>query len=380
MSQVVYLLASIIETLLRLFPIPTKTGLILIGNPDRTSPVLLTCNFHLTVLRVKRKLKGMDAYLLVANSRGINVWCAAAGGLLNNHSVISALKTSGIEKLVDHRNVILPQLAATGVEPKVIKGKTDWRATFGPVYIEDIKTFLRSGEKGASMRKVRFDAVQRLEMATSWAFPLSVVAAIVMLPLWPEVLLPMLLLIWGISMLIFLPFPLYSRWLRQERKTVGLIFFDFRQGGFLLIIWGIFILGLIAWGLLSMEFNWGHIFRWGISSFVILLILSLDLMGSTPLYKSSLHEERLFKVALDEHKCRGAGFCQDVCPWDCFQVDKKRHTATITRAQFCVQCGACIVQCPFDALSFGTPHGDVILPEAIRKYKLNLMGKRVSGS
>jgi NAD-dependent dihydropyrimidine dehydrogenase PreA subunit len=378
MSRFVYFAASVIETLLRLFPFPAGTGLVVIGNPDRSSPVLLTCNYHLTVMRVKRALRGMNAYLLVANSHGINVWCASAGGLLNNHSIISVLKTSGVEKLVDHRNVILPQLAATGVEHKVIKDSTGWKITFGPVYIEDLKTFLESGKKDATMRKVRFDILQRFEMAVAWAFPLSVVAAIIMLPFWPDKLVITLPLIWGLSLLIFLTFTLYSRWLKHERKTVGLIFFDFRQNGFLLIIWGIFMLGLILWNVFSGEFYWGSILPWVISSFVILLVLSMDLMGSTPIYKSSLHEEGLFKITLDKQKCRGAGFCQDVCPRDCFQVEKERHTAAIVRARFCVQCGACIVQCPFDALCFRAPNGDTILPKTIREYKLNLMGKRTS--
>jgi len=116
-----YILVNIIETLLRMFPFPCKTGLIRIGNPDRNSSVFLTCNYHLTVERVKRALRGMDAFLLVANSKGVNVWCAATGGLFTNHDVISVLKTSGIEEFVEHRNVIMPQLAATGVEPKTIR-------------------------------------------------------------------------------------------------------------------------------------------------------------------------------------------------------------------------------------------------------------------
>jgi len=103
MNFIKFIFVNIIETLLRGFPFPSKTGLIKIGNPNRNSPVFLTCNFHLTVERVKRALKGMDAYLLVANSRGINVWCSATGGLFTNHDVISVLKTSKIEKLVDHK-------------------------------------------------------------------------------------------------------------------------------------------------------------------------------------------------------------------------------------------------------------------------------------
>jgi len=85
------------------------------------------------VARVKRALRGLDIYLLVANSKGINIWCAATGGLFTNHDVISVLKTSGIENKVEHRNVILPQLAATGIESRIIKKKTGWKSVWGPV-------------------------------------------------------------------------------------------------------------------------------------------------------------------------------------------------------------------------------------------------------
>ena len=111
-----YIAANIFETLLRVIPIPCKTGVIIIGTPGKTSPVFLTCNYHLTVKRVQRALQGIDCYLLVANSNGRNVWCGATGGHFTNHDAISVLKTTGIEGLVDHRRVILPQLAATGIE------------------------------------------------------------------------------------------------------------------------------------------------------------------------------------------------------------------------------------------------------------------------
>jgi len=378
MSYITYIFASVIETFLRLFPFPTRTGLVSIGNPDRNSPVLLTCNFHLTVLRVKKQLKGIDAFLLIANSRGINVWCAATGGLLTNHDVISVLKTSGIEQLVQHRNVILPQLSGTGIEPRTIGEKAGWKVVFGPIYIEDIRDFLSTGKKSESMRKVRFDIIQRLEMAVAWAFPLSIVPAIIMLPFWPNIVPPLIAIIWILSLLIFLPFPFYSRWLNPKRKRIGLILFDFKQGGFLLILWGLFFIGLIIYSIVVEGLNWGFVAGWGIGSFAIILLLSLDLMGSTPQYKSSLHDDRLLTIDLDQSKCHGAGSCLDVCPRGCFQVDRQKHTATVHQARFCIQCGACIVQCPFDALSFHSSDGEVILPQTIRKYKLNLMGKRVS--
>ncbi len=172
-------------------------------------------------------------------------------------------------------------------------------------------------------------------------------------------------------------FPLYNRWLHSDGKRVGLVFFDFGRGGFQIILWGALILGLIAYGLLIGDFSWGFILRWGFASLIIILILSIDLAGSTPVYKSGLLERRLLKIVLDEEKCRGTGFCEAVCPRGCYEKDKDRHIATMPQAERCVQCGACIVQCPFDALYFRSPQGGIIPPEDIRRFKLNIMGKRL---
>ena len=378
MSLFKYIVVNVVETLLRVFPFPCKTGLIEIGNPDRNSPVFLTVNYHLTVERVKRALKGIDAYLLVANSRGINVWCSATGGKFTNHDVISILKTSGIEELVAHRNVILPQLAATGVQAEIIQEKIGWRVIWGPVYAKDIRLFTENKlKKTAEMRQVAFSWRQRMEMAIAWAFPTSLILALIMIPFWSEAVLHLVILIWGFSFLIFLSFPLYCKWLRSEGKRMGFIFFDFGRGGFQLILWGVIIVGLVAYSILAGNFTWGSIFRWGFISTIVVLILSLDLMGSTPIYKSGLHEDRLLKVILDEKKCKGAGLCEQVCPRNCYQVDRNRHMAAMPKAERCVQCGACIVQCPFDALYFKSPKGEIISPESIRKFKLNLIGKRL---
>ncbi|MEJ2737448.1 MAG: copper oxidase, partial [Anaerolineae bacterium] len=96
-------LKTVVETAFRFFPFPTRTGLRVIGQPGPDAPVFLTCNFDLTVRRVLNALKTMDCYLLVANSKGINVWCAAGGGILNAQRVISVLKTSHIAEKVNHR-------------------------------------------------------------------------------------------------------------------------------------------------------------------------------------------------------------------------------------------------------------------------------------
>jgi NAD-dependent dihydropyrimidine dehydrogenase PreA subunit len=377
-SSLGYIWVSVLQTLLRLLPWPCATGLVTIGKPDRNSPVLLTGNFRLTVERVRRSLRGIDAYLLVANSRGVNVWCAATGGLLTDHAVVSALKTSGIEKLVDHRRVILPQLAATGVQTQAVQSRTGWRVVWGPVRADAVPAFLERGlEATRSMRTVDFRWPQRMEMAIAWAFPISVLALPLLLPFWREAILPVVGLVWGVSLLIFATFPLYERALRTTGTSLGFIVFDFGPRALPLLLWVLLMAGLAVFLGLNGQLEWEAMIRWGLASFVLLLILSLDLMGSTPVYKSGLHEDRRLRIALDEEACRGAGFCETVCPKDVFEVDRSARIATLPRADACVQCGACLVQCPFDALRFQGAGGDVVTARTVRRFKLNLLGRRL---
>jgi NAD-dependent dihydropyrimidine dehydrogenase PreA subunit len=216
-------------------------------------------------------------------------------------------------------------------------------------------------------------------MAAMWAFPFSIIASIIITPFWREMLLPLNAFIWGLPVLVFVSFPLYSKWLNPKKKGMSFskytIIFDL--GRLPLILWVIF-LSCIVIGSISLNiFTWGFILRWGFLSFVILLLISSDLMGSTPIYKSGLHEDRFLKIILDEEKCKGAGFCEQVCPRNCYEVNRNQHTAAMPRPDRCVQCGACIVQCPFNALYFQGPKGKITYPETIRKFKLNLIGKRL---
>jgi NAD-dependent dihydropyrimidine dehydrogenase PreA subunit len=192
-------------------------------------------------------------------------------------------------------------------------------------------------------------------------------------------LLPLLALSWGLSLSLFLCFPLYAPWLASRRREGSRGLLTLERGGLPALLWGICLVGLLAYGALYGTLSWGFAVRWGLATLVLSLLLTVDLTGCTPLYKSGLQEDRLLHVVLDPTRCRGAAFCEQVCPRGCFTVDHIAHTAQLSNPARCVRCGACIVQCPFDALQFVDASGKTIPPQTVRRYKLNLMGKR-SGS
>ncbi len=145
-----------------------RPGLYTVGQPGPDSPVLVTGNFDLTVRRLVQAIDGrVDTWLLVADSAGINVWCAAGGGYFTAEKVISAVKSSHVAEVVRHHALILPQLCANGVDGWRIRRETGWGVHWGPVRARDLPAYLAAGRvKTDAMRWVRFPLKDRLEMVT----------------------------------------------------------------------------------------------------------------------------------------------------------------------------------------------------------------------
>ncbi len=352
-------LAEVVLTGLRLVPFPTKTGVATLGQPDRMSPVFLTGNYDLTVRRVKRALGGIDGYLVVANSHGVNVWCASSGGHLTTHQVVTALKLAGLEERVTHREVILPQLAATGVEAKEVRRRTGWIVRFGPAEADDIPAYLDAGkDKTPALRTVRWGARERFEMAAAWATPMSLVAAAFA----SGDRLGAVTLIWALALAVFF---LFDRIEMSERARK----LSFAAGG---------AVGCIAALAIGGQLSMWSAAAWSVASAVATTILTFDYAGSSPTAAAGIFEEKDFTVVLDEDRCKGAWSCVAVCPEAVFDKQPEIRKVRITHSDRCIRCGACLVQCPQDALSFATPDGRSVGPETIRRFKLNLFGKRAA--
>jgi len=178
---------------------------------------------------------------------------------------------------------------------------------------------------------------------------------------------------------LFLAFPLLEGRLRRAAPRLhrGLVFFDVGERGLPVLLW-LLALACFAGVLLATGvWSWGLFLRWAVAGLAVLLLLCLDLTGSTPTWKSGLHLDRLLQVVLDRDRCRGAGDCATVCPRGVLAMeDNPGRKAALAHPERCVRCGACIVQCPFDALAFVAPDGTRIAPDTIRLHKLNLLGRR----
>jgi NAD-dependent dihydropyrimidine dehydrogenase PreA subunit len=350
------LLGEILQTAFRLVPWPTEPGLRAVGAPDASSPVLLTGNYDLTVRRLTRALRGRGVWLVVAPAGGINVWCAAAGGHLTTHQVVTALKSSGIDAKVNHRTVILPQLAATGVLALDVFRRSHWRVRFGPVDLGDLPAYLDSGEKTDAMRAVKFGPAQRFEMAVAWAVPTALVVCSPTLLLKPAWVLPLMALIAALSLGVFL---LFDR-LGPARRPI-------------------FLLASVALSLVATRLAEGSpVALWAaaIAPVVLVSILTFDYSGSTPIEGGSHFEESDWNITLDADRCEGVYRCWEVCPKACFEKREGQRKIELAHDDRCIRCGACVVQCPKDALFFQDTNGARIEPEVIRRFKLNLLGSR----
>lgn len=138
-------------------------GLYAIGDPGPDSPVLVTANYKLTFDTVRAGVPELDAWLLVLDTRGINVWCAAGKHTFSTEELVGRIKFSRLGAIVNHQRVIVPQLGATGIAAHEVQRETGFRVTYGPIRIADLPAFLKAGRRATpEMRQPTFTFKERL--------------------------------------------------------------------------------------------------------------------------------------------------------------------------------------------------------------------------
>lgn len=343
----------------RLFPLRVETGLRIFGNPDENSPVFVTSNYHLTVKRVSKQLRHMDCYLLVAQSNGINVWCAAAAEEFTEHSIISVIKTSRIENRVKHRRLILPALSAPGINTRIIAEETGWHCQFGPVYARDIPAYVSSGfQKTESMQRVKYDLVDRFDIAIGCTLPFYFLILAFLLIFKRSWLFEFHAISFPLFFFIhaFQPYlPSRYGWGKILSVEIGIAAAFFI---YLLVSWGgsAYVNGLFIWAL------------------IVTFLMGIDLAGFAPNMKGEADEllirlgvRKLWifalkgtekgafmvgekKIRLDNAKCIDCGLCFEVCPIGLYSRDEDLRSYRVDVSR-CTACKACVLQCPSGAIS-----------------------------
>lgn len=138
-------------------------GLYGVGSPDQDSPILISGNYKLSFDTLRKELTGLNAWILVIDTKGINVWCAAGKGSFGTKEIVSKLAKTRLKEIVSHRKIILPQLGASGVIAQAVFKESGFRVVYGPVRAKDINVFVEAGMITTdSMRTVRFTLYDRL--------------------------------------------------------------------------------------------------------------------------------------------------------------------------------------------------------------------------
>jgi hypothetical protein len=162
-------------------------GLYAIGNPDKDSPVFVTANYRLSFDALRSALKGIDSYMLILDTFGINVWCAAGKGTFGTEELVRRIEATGLADVVSHKKLILPQLGAPGVRAPEVTKRTGFRIEYGPVRADDLPAYLKSGKATTAMRRVRFPLRDRIVLIpvelVGFALPAIVLAVLAFLGL-----------------------------------------------------------------------------------------------------------------------------------------------------------------------------------------------------
>ncbi|MDP2690617.1 MAG: mercury methylation corrinoid protein HgcA [Deltaproteobacteria bacterium] len=160
-------------------------GLYALGEPGEKSDIFVSANYKLSFDILRRSLKGLNAWILVLDTKGINVWCAAGKGTFGTEELVRRVHEAGLSGLVSHRRLIAPQLGAPGISAHEVRKRTGFRVYYGPVDAGDIRAYIDAGYKASEgMRAVRFPLIDRLALT-----PMEIIPSLKVYPLFALLML-----------------------------------------------------------------------------------------------------------------------------------------------------------------------------------------------
>ena len=158
-------------------------GLYALGTPDAESPVFVSANYKMSFDRLREALPDKHAWILVLDTTGINVWCAAGKGTFGTSELVDRIQSSNLSEVVSHRKLVLPQLAAPGVAAHRVKKVSGFTVIYGPIDARDLRAFLAGGMKATpEMRRKTFTLWERFELIPV-EFVTAMKKAIIVMPI-----------------------------------------------------------------------------------------------------------------------------------------------------------------------------------------------------
>ncbi|MBF0329660.1 MAG: acetyl-CoA synthase subunit gamma [Nitrospirae bacterium] len=188
-----------------------EPGIYAVGSPDENSEVFASANYKYSFDLLRQSLDGLNGWILVLDTKGINVWCAAGKGSFGTVELIKKISDCKLASIVSHRRIIVPQLGAPGICSYLVTKKTGFKVYYGPVYAKNIPAYLEADRKASpEMRTVQFTIKDRLILT-----PMEIIPAMKNYPLF--------------ALIILLSFGL---------QPSGIIFRDAFYGGFHFLVLG----------------------------------------------------------------------------------------------------------------------------------------------
>ncbi len=162
-----------------------EPGLYALGKPTEESPVFVSANYTLSFDALRSALHGNDCYILVLDTKGINVWCAAGKGTFGTDELVHRVEAVGLKDVVSRHTLIVPQLGATGMDAREVRRRCGFKVEFGPVRADDLPKYLLTHQATEKMRRVRFTLSDRIVLIPvemkNFLLPLLVASVILML-------------------------------------------------------------------------------------------------------------------------------------------------------------------------------------------------------
>jgi hypothetical protein len=266
-----------------------KPGLYKLGNPTQESPVFVSANYTLSFDVLRSSLKGIDCYILVLDTKGINVWCAAGKGTFGTEELVHRIEMTKLPEVVKHGMIILPQLGAPGVCAYEVWKRSGFKVEYGPVRALDLPKYLETRTANAEMRRVRFNLKDRLVLipVENKAF-LFIIIVVIFTGLFTQDIWKSLQ-IFGVLITGLALFPILLPWIPTR---------DFTTKGFLLGGVAVIMIYSLPSYLMNGIVGWALVFETLINMLImtpVVAYLALNFTGSTTFTSRTGVKREIFK-------------------------------------------------------------------------------------